>query len=780
MTDCLILGFYEYPFAQYVDNMQLLGEQSGAYRDLSLAFIEYDGKPKRALDVLSDIFYADKPVPPRPLNNADFLFPVITYLVTYLAKRQLEVEYISHPHYEMKMLEDRLRKGDVRTVAITTTLYVSPLPIIELLSAVRRFGPKVKIILGGPYISNQSKSSSRKQLTQLLKFLGADIYILCAEGEATLADTLRALRTNGALEFIPNLAIRRRDEILYTAERSESNSLANEPVDYKLFAPSELGEFISTRTAKSCPFACSFCGFPARAGKYTVLGVEEVERELDAIAERGTVTTLSIIDDTFNVPKARFKSILSMMSRRKYPFKWNCFYRADHGDETVIDMMAEAGCEGVFLGIESGSDAMLERMNKTARRVDYLRAIPAFNRAGISTYASLIVGFPGETADTIQETIDLIETTEPEFYRAQLWYADPVTPVWHDRERLGITGEGFDWSHRTMDAQVASDWIETMFFRIANSTWLPQYGFEQWSTFYLQRKGMSRPQIRAFVENFNSVIKHRLVSCGDPVAPDLLESLRATCRFDRCSPQQHQPAASKWSGKVYQEACEAFAAELGDGEETVAPDLKNPLRGASINARRPICPTLYEWFDPSQASIGDIFLASFAAVVGVTRGCRKLLVDWGDGENVPMPVRFRTSTQEPLMSWIIEAQRKLELWAKYGHFGMAILQDRGELKKYGIEGDPFRYAFRIERDGAVSPPRWFTHREANKPVELVTVSISSEGVSVGQFCRSGDVGGQARDPIELMVLLMQQSKMDRLRPVFDILKSKLDALSVQS
>jgi radical SAM superfamily enzyme YgiQ (UPF0313 family) len=91
--------------------------------------------------------------------------------------------------------------------------------------------------------------------------------------------------------------------------------------------------------------------------------------------------------------------------------------------------MGKAGCEGVFLGVESGSDQMLERMNKTARRADYMKSIPLLRQAGISTYASLIVGFPGETLETVQETMSFVEEARPDFFRAQLWYCDPLTPI---------------------------------------------------------------------------------------------------------------------------------------------------------------------------------------------------------------------------------------------------------------------------------------------------------------------------------------------------------------
>ena len=197
--------------------------------------------------------------------------------------------------------------------------------------------------------------------------IGADIYVISQEGEAALVNIIRTLKNRGNLDNVDNIAYRSGEKYIRTAESIESNPLEENMVDYALFPSDEIGEFVSLRTAKSCPFSCAFCGFPQRAGKYKYESVELVEGELNRLRDIGTVTTLTFLDDTFNVPKERFKEILRMMIRNQYGFKWNSFYRSDHGDEEAIELMGKAGCEGVFLGVESGSDQMLLRMNKTAR-----------------------------------------------------------------------------------------------------------------------------------------------------------------------------------------------------------------------------------------------------------------------------------------------------------------------------------------------------------------------------------------------------------------------------
>jgi anaerobic magnesium-protoporphyrin IX monomethyl ester cyclase len=699
VTDCLILGFYDYSFADYVSMMRSMGESSGAYRDLALAFVEHEGRPQRALDILTHFFYEGRPQPVRPFNNADFLWPVVTYLTTYLQRRGFAVDHVNLPHFETGELRRKLQTGEVRTVAITTTLYVSPHAILELVALVRRSNPETRIVVGGPYISNQVGTMPRSDLSRLLTYLGADVYVLCQEGEATLAALVAAVREGRELAAVANLAYLAGAEIVYTATAPESNPLAGNLVDYSLFSPRERGEFVTTRTAKSCPFTCSFCGFPERAGEYSYLGVGDVERELDAIRDCGGVSTVTIIDDTYNVPKARFKEILRMMIRNRYGFKWNCFYRADHGDEEAIELMAAAGCEGVFLGVESGSDAMLLRMNKKSRREHYLRAIPRLNAAGISTYASLIVGFPGETDATVRETIDLVEEARPEFYRAQLWYADPVTPIWKERERYGVTGVGFNWAHDTMDCHRACDWIDTMFLQIAGSTWLPQFGFEQWSTFYLQRRGMGREQLRTFLASFNALVKHRLVSFGESPAPELVETLRLSCQFDRPESAAAR-APERWSGRTYAAACEALAAALDGGGGETGPGVS----GAPCDL---VAAGTCECELASIAAPAELALAAYAAVVAADGGRTILAQPAGEPPGLPLPVLARTPLDAPLADWVGETRQRLASLMPHRDLALAICTNPIWRHRHPLSAPALRHGF-VATEGALPDtlPAW--------------------------------------------------------------------------
>jgi hypothetical protein len=120
------------------------------------------------------------------------------------------------------------------------------------------------------------------------------------------------------------------------------------------------------------------------------------------------------------------------------------------------------------------------------------------------------MGYPGEDRESAKETREFIETSGLDYYRAQLYYLDPATPVWRNRESLGIVGGGFEWKHPTMKSGEACALIEKMFLEIRDPVWLPQHGFEDWSLYYLRRKGFSAEDVRLWVDGFNQLVRQKI------------------------------------------------------------------------------------------------------------------------------------------------------------------------------------------------------------------------------------------------------------------------------
>jgi p-methyltransferase len=514
--DCVAIGYNELPFERYENFLRTYGEDSEAYRDLKFSFVDLGG---RKLDYVGLLNYArqqaraphDQPPASSEFKSGDIPNLAAVYLTNFLRKRGHRAGYINLFQSEKERLAECLA-ADPLCVAITTTFYVVNLPVHEMVEFIRAHNPEVKIIVGGPLIANHARNNQGDSFGAALADLGADIYVIEGQGEATLARIVECLKNGESLSGVPNIAYLEGGRLQRTAAVPENNSLDENFIDWRAFRAETTGATVQTRTARSCAFKCSFCNYPARAGALTLTSLDVLERELDSMHALGGVRNVVFIDDTFNVPFPRFKEICRLMIRKNYRFNWFSYFRCSNSDEEAIELMAESGCKGVFLGIESGSPTILTNMNKSATVEKYAKGIEMLRRYGILTFGSFIIGFPGETDETVAETTDFIRTTRPDYYRAQMWYCEPGTPIQHERLKYDINGEGFVWSHATMDSLEAMDHIDRMFLTLDQSLWLPQWSFDFWIIPYLLGRGLSLEQFREFMTQAQKLLRLEIAS----------------------------------------------------------------------------------------------------------------------------------------------------------------------------------------------------------------------------------------------------------------------------
>lgn len=516
--DCLFIGHNETDFSELEKTIKSMGVNSGAYRDLNLNFVQIRGQLYSITDIYNMFFKLDDNYHKYGLLRHDeSLHTAIAYLGTYLHKRGFTFDYINSFQHDKDRLIEKLQSNDIKSIAILTQLYVSVFPILEIIALIKQYNSQTKIIVGGPFISTQIRNEDSDTIDYLFKYMDADIYVYSAQGEATFVKILENLKNNSSIADVPNIYYKSGNHYVNTPIVVENNILAENMVDWNLFK-NDVKFFVDTRTAISCPFSCAFCGFPEHAGKYQTIEVDLIERELNTFAEFGTIKSISFIDDTFNVPLKRFHSILKMIIKNQYDFKWNSHFRCQFADDETISMMKESGCEAVFLGIESANDTILNNMNKRAKIKDYERGITLLHKYNILTHASFIIGFPGETKETVQDSINFIEQYQPTFFKAQQWYCEKITPIWKERKKYDIRGSNFEWEHRTMNASTASDIVEDIFLSIKNSISLPAYNFEMLGLLKILHRGMDLDLCKMFVTAFNQAVKEKLI---DPNAKNV-------------------------------------------------------------------------------------------------------------------------------------------------------------------------------------------------------------------------------------------------------------------
>jgi radical SAM PhpK family P-methyltransferase len=504
--DCVIIGCNQMVFAEYIDRVRAMGESSGAFRDVRPSYYVDGGEAKSCRDFLNERYFREQSG--GDLSYDDMLSLTVTYLGSFLSRHGLSFDFVNTFQEGKEKLRSLLASGRVRTVAVTTTYYVAAFPLMEVVEFVRSVNPDVKIVVGGPFIRNQFLLHDRAGFGYLLRQIGADFYVVSDQGETALVRTLQALKSGGGFDGIDNLVYAEGDSYVGGRISREENELAANPVDWRLFFDTRRLErrMVMVRTAKSCPFSCSFCSFPGNSGPYRYIDPAEIWKDLDYIESLGCVNSVTFIDDTFNVPVRRFEAVLRGLIERGYSFRWNCNFRCQYATEETVALMKAAGCEGVFLGVESGSDSILENMNKQATSQAYRKGLALLKEAGIMTYASFIVGFPGETEETVHDTLSFIEEAQPDFFRTQLWYFDTTTPIQKETAKYGLKGSHFEWSHNTMTAPEAASWVDHFHRTVENSTWLPQNDFDFPGLFCLTSRGWSFRQVKEALRGFNAMV----------------------------------------------------------------------------------------------------------------------------------------------------------------------------------------------------------------------------------------------------------------------------------
>jgi len=515
--DCLIIGHNDMDFGLVEEYLKKTQNYSGAYTDLKANSVNFHGRRITYMTLLNQILKSSTGKDPHfCLTDIPHLGAVI--LKSFLQKRGFNVEIINSFNNNRDQLIDLLSQSP-NAVAIMTTFYVDNAPIIEISQFIKQHNPGVKIIIGGPHIFNLFANQESKTLEFIFKSIEADFYICDSQGELTLSLILEELRGGGKQDFsnIPNLTYTFDNiEFHQTKRVVEDNDLSESSADWSYFDRAYYAPTTQLRTARSCAFSCSFCKYPLMAGPLNLISVEGIEKELDYLSEAG-VTNVVFIDDTFNVPLSRFKDICRLIIKKRYSFDWYSFFRCSNSDDEAFDLMEKSRCKGVFLGIESGDEKILKGMNKFANVERYKNGIRKLKERGIITFASIIVGFPGETEQSVSNTMEFLEDTCPDFYRAELYYHYSDVPIHKQADEYGIRGAGYSWKHNTMDWRRAAELVQNMYKTVKGPSVFPAYMFDFWSIPYLIGRGLSIGQITGFTRIAQEIL---VDSFGESV-PDI-------------------------------------------------------------------------------------------------------------------------------------------------------------------------------------------------------------------------------------------------------------------
>lgn len=233
-------------------------------------------------------------------------------------------------------------------------------------------------------------------------------------------------------------------------------------------------EHIFYESMRGCPYRCSFCNYPFLFDDkiFRYKSAEKMAADWLHYEQDLGVKYITCLDSLFTMPKKRLIAFCELLIKQKSNIKWICYARADDlTDPEVVQLMKAAGALQVQIGLESGNQQMLDNMNKRCTVESNLTAIQNCKKYGISSLISLIVGFPGETEQTLQDTLEFMREARPDFYfLATFSVRIEDVPMFNpsNQARFGLRRMDNDysfapyWRHNTMCCSEAVNHVRSL------------------------------------------------------------------------------------------------------------------------------------------------------------------------------------------------------------------------------------------------------------------------------------------------------------------------------
>ncbi len=283
---------------------------------------------------------------------------------------------------------------------------------LQSAAAVKAALPEVRIALVGSHVTFFHR--------EVLSENPAVDAVCRGEFEITLRELARAMAEGRDWSTVEGLSYRHDGQVVANAERPLIANLDALPFPARHIVRSEgyrAGIFSGTQptaivSSRGCPFQCTYCLWPATlyGHRFRARSAENVVEEIGEVVHQYGIDEIYFDDDTFTMDRQRVLDICHLIRERRLRVSWIVQARVDTVDREVLRAMKEAGCHYILFGVESGSPEMLETMKKRIELDQVREAFRLCRELGIKTQAFFLFGVPGETQQTIRQTIEFAKS----------------------------------------------------------------------------------------------------------------------------------------------------------------------------------------------------------------------------------------------------------------------------------------------------------------------------------------------------------------------------------
>lgn len=364
---------------------------------------------------------------------------------------QKKIKYRHFDNETMHLDNFSFRKKILKEKADVYFIHFQPLvnqEIIDLISQLKKKNKDCIIIVFSPIIDQEPELFLQKSQADLA-ILGEteatafELINIISKYKSRYLNQVMKLDVRGIAFLHHKKLIRNRarkpialDELPFMAHRLLYDDKAAQKNDYQVTSKTvfvkkkiKWGFLLSSR---GCPFNCSFCSPSIRnsTGKnYRIQSPKRTADEIEFLVKTFKVNALSFEDDLFTLNKKRVIDLCKEIIDRKIQISWTVATRLDSLDLETAKWMKKAGCFGMSVGIESGSDRILTLINKGEKIKDLKRGMAILNKVGIAVTTNLIIGHPTETLKELRQTLNLVKDLKPIFIHLHYLTPYPGTKI---------------------------------------------------------------------------------------------------------------------------------------------------------------------------------------------------------------------------------------------------------------------------------------------------------------------------------------------------------------
>ena len=362
--------------------------------------------------------------------------------------------------------EKRLKGKKPKIVGLSATSFT-----LDIVEKWAKFAKSIGaiVIVGGPHPSLSPENTFDK--------CPSVNYIVRGEGEVVINELIelvlqnkRNLNLRGVCEKIEG-KYHIANEILKVEDFQNLPfpNLTELPIKNYWCPDSKNSPMITMMTTRGCPYKCGFCSSPAVMGK-KIRGwsIEQVIKELKYLHFELGINEISFVDDVFTINRKRTIKLCQEIIKNQIKITWFCNARADHIDQEMAQVMKEAGCHQTYLGFESGSQIILDNVNKGTTVQRLTEGAKILKENSINRSVGFVLGLPGETDETVQQSIELAKELKPE--RLQFTRFTPL--IGSPLENYTYEQNGF----HTKGEDKIGKWVTLAYESCNNNIW----GKESW------------------------------------------------------------------------------------------------------------------------------------------------------------------------------------------------------------------------------------------------------------------------------------------------------------